>query len=129
MNTGLWKSLASPFDDALARLPEALAAEGFGVITRIDMRETMRQKLGVEFRRYQILGACNPKLALAALQADARVGAMLPCNVVLYEDDAGRAVLGAVDPMQSIGADGAPALREVAAEVRARLARVVDAVA
>ncbi|MFO0609869.1 MAG: DUF302 domain-containing protein [Polyangiales bacterium] len=129
MNTGLWKSLASPFDDALARLPDALAAEGFGVITRIDMRETMRQKLGVEFRRYQILGACNPKLALAALQADARVGAMLPCNVVLYEDDAGRAVLGAVDPMQSIGADGAPALREVAAEVRARLARVVDAVA
>lgn len=129
MNTDLWKSLASPFDDALARLPEALAAEGFGVITRIDMRETMRQKLGVEFRRYQILGACNPKLALAALQADARVGAMLPCNVVLYEDDAGRAVLGAVDPMQSIGADGAPALREVAAEVRARLARVVDALA
>ena len=129
MNTGLWKSLTSPFDDALARLPEALAAEGFGVITRIDMRETMRQKLGVEFRRYQILGACNPRLALAALQADARVGAMLPCNVVLYEDDAGRAVLGAVDPMQSIGADGAPALRDVAAEVRARLARVVDAMA
>lgn len=129
MNTALWKSLASPFDDALARLPEALAAEGFGVITRIDMRETMRQRLGVEFRRYQILGACNPKLALAALQADARVGAMLPCNVVLYEDDAGRAVLGAVDPMQSIGADGVPALREVAAEVRARLARVVDALA
>jgi uncharacterized protein (DUF302 family) len=129
MNTGLWKTLTASFDAALARLPEALAAEGFGVITRIDMRETMRQKLGVDHRRYEILGACNPKLALTALEADPRVGTMLPCNVVLYEDDGGRAVLGAIDPLQSIGADGAPALHAVAQEVRARLGRVVDAMA
>lgn len=129
MNQGLWKPLTSTFDEALARLPDALAAEGFGVITRIDMRETLKQKIGVEFRRYQIVGACNPKLAHAALQADLRVGIMLPCNVVLYEDDAGRATLGAIDPMQSIGADGSPALRDIAADVRARLARVLDAVA
>jgi uncharacterized protein (DUF302 family) len=127
MNTGLWKSLETDFDAALARLPDALAAEGFGVITRIDMRETMKQKLGADFRRYQILGACNPKLALAALTADARVGTMLPCNVVLYEDDAGRAVLGAIDPMQSIGEGGSPALVTIAADVQARLARVLDA--
>jgi uncharacterized protein (DUF302 family) len=127
MNTGLWKPLTSTFDEALARLPDALAAEGFGVLTRLDLHEIFRQKLGVEFRRYQIVGACNPRLAHTALEADPRVGTMLPCNVVLYEDSAGRVVLGAIDPMQSIGEGGDPVLRSVAAEVRSRLARVVDA--
>lgn len=128
MNTGIWKNVRSDFDAALARLPEALAAEGFGVLTRIDMRETLKQKLGVDFRRYQILGACNPKLALAAVSEDPRVGVLLPCNVVIFERDDGGVTVGAVDPMQSIGAGGGPALQQLADSVREKLARAIAAV-
>lgn len=128
MNPGMWKELETPYDAALARLPEALAAEGFGVITRIDLRDTFQQKLGVAFRRYVILGACNPKLALAAATEDPHVGVLLPCNVVLYETDAGRAVLGAIDPERSM-VGGGPALQALAVDVKARLTRVLAAVA
>ena len=128
MNTGIWKNVRSDFDAALARLPEALAAEGFGILTRIDMRETLKQKLGVEFRRYQILGACNPKLAHAAVSEDPRVGVMLPCNVVIFERDDGGVTVGAVDPMQSIGDGGGPALQALAEGVREKLARAVAAI-
>lgn len=128
MNNGIWREVRSSFEVALARLPEALAAEGFGVITRIDLRETFKQKLGVEFRKYQILGACNPKLALAAATEDPRVGVMLPCNVVIYERDDGAVTIGAVDPMQSIGADGGPALRQLADTVNERLSRALAAI-
>jgi uncharacterized protein (DUF302 family) len=128
MNTGIWKNVRSDFDAALARLPEALAAEGFGVLTRIDMRETLKQKLGVEFRRYQILGACNPTLAHAAVSEDPRVGVMLPCNVVIFERDDGGVTVGAVDPMQSIGDGAGPALQALAEGVREKLARAVAAI-
>ena len=128
MNTGIWKNVRSDFDAALARLPEALAAEGFGVLTRIDMRETLKQKLGVEFRRYQILGACNPTLAHAAVSEDPRVGVMLPCNVVIFERDDGGVTVGAVDPRQSIGDGAGPALQALAEGVREKLARAVAAI-
>jgi len=128
MNTGIWKNVRSDFDAALARLPEALAAEGFGVLTRIDMRETLKQKLGFEFRRYQILGACNPTLAHAAVSEDPRVGVMLPCNVVIFERDDGGVTVGAVDPMQSIGDGAGPALQALAEGVREKLARAVAAI-
>jgi uncharacterized protein (DUF302 family) len=128
MNTGIWKNVRSDFDAALARLPEALAAEGFGVLTRIDMRETLKPKLGVEFRRYQILGACNPTLAHAAVSEDPRVGVMLPCNVVIFERDDGGVTVGAVDPMQSIGDGAGPALQALAEGVREKLARAVAAI-
>ena len=94
------------YDDALSRLPEALKKEGFGIITESDMQATLKAKLGAEFRRYRIVGACNPSLAHAALQIDPRVGVLLPCNVVIYESDHGTAVIGAVDPMQTLGASG-----------------------
>lgn len=118
------RTLASTYDEALAALPEALASEGFGVLTRIDMAETLKAKLGVEFRRYQILGACNPPLAHRALSAEPDIGVMLPCNVIVYEDG-DHALVRAIDPMGTIAAQ-TPALVPIAEEVRARLARALD---
>lgn len=122
----LQKKLGSTYDEALARLPELLKGEGFGVLTEIDVQATLKAKLGVDFRRYKILGACNPPLAHRALSTELQVGAMLPCNVVVWEGDDGKAVVAAIDPMMTIAAQGPAELREVAAEVRARLARVVE---
>ncbi len=114
------------FDEALARIPEALKTEGFGVLTEIDVKDTMRKKLDVDFRRYRILGACNPPLAHQALSANLEVGLMLPCNVIVYEDDAGKTVVKAVDPMNTMAAQGDARLREVAAAVRDKLAKVLE---
>ena len=124
MTPGMRKTLGIGYDAALAKLPEALRSEGFGVLTEIDVRETLRAKLGVDFRHYKILGACNPPLAHRALEIDLAVGVMLPCNVIVYEED-GHAVVTAVDPMQTMAAED-ERLRVVADEVRARLARVLD---
>lgn len=123
---GGWRELSVGFDQALRELPEALKKEGFGIITEIDLQQTFKAKLGVDFRRYRVLGACNPGFALKALQQDERVGVLLPCNVVLYEKDDGTAVVGAIDPMQTIGARaGGEALAELAGEVGARLRRAL----
>ena len=121
---GLQRVVSLPYDVVLARLPDALKAEGFGVLTQIDVRDTLREKLGVEFRRYKILGACNPPLAYRALQAELGVGVMLPCNVVVYEDGE-RTVVIAIDPMETVAA-GSAALRPIAEEVRGKLARVLE---
>ena len=120
----LQKKTELRFEDVLARLPELLQAEGFGVLTQIDVKETLKQKIGVDFRRYRILGACNPGFAHQALSADLEVGAMLPCNVVVYEGDDGKAVVMAIDPMQTMAAAN-PQVRAVAEQVRERLERVV----
>ncbi|HEX7478883.1 MAG TPA: DUF302 domain-containing protein [Polyangiales bacterium] len=123
---GHFRELSISYDAALARLPEALKHEGFGVITEIDLQATFKAKLGIDFRRYRILGACNPSFAHRALQADTRVGVLLPCNVALYETDEGKAIVGAVNPMQTLdaGVEGS-ALAEVAREVGERLERVL----
>lgn len=127
---GHWKDLSISYEEALARLPEALKAEGFGIITQIDIQETFKAKLGVDFRRYRIFGACNPSFAHAALLSDPRVGLLLPCNVVLYEREDGKAVVGAVDPMQTLGAGGeSSGLAAVAREVGVRLERVLSVLA
>ena len=127
---GHFRTLSMGFDEALARLPEALKAEGFGIVTQIDMQETFKAKLGVEFRRYRILGACNPKLALAALTASPELGVLLPCNVVVYEAINGKAVVGAIDPLKTLGAAGDDTkLGELAHDVDARLRRAIDAIA
>lgn len=126
LGRGSWKDLAISYDEALARLPEALKKEGFGIITQIDIQETFKAKLGADFRRYRIFGACNPSFAHTALQKDPRVGVLLPCNVVLYEQDNGKAVVGAVDLMQTLGASGeAGGLGDLAREVGARLERAL----
>jgi uncharacterized protein (DUF302 family) len=121
---GLRKVVPLEYDAVLAKLPDALKAEGFGVLTEIDVRDTLRAKLGVEFRRYKILGACNPPLAHRALQAELGAGVMLPCNVVVYEDG-DQTVVIAVDPMQTLAAQSAE-LRPIAEEVRDKLARVLE---
>jgi uncharacterized protein (DUF302 family) len=123
---GMRKTVAKGFDDVLARLPEALKVEGFGVLTRIDVKDTLKTKLGVDFRRYQILGACNPRYAHQALTAELGIGAMLPCSIAVWEEEGGKTTVNAVDPMQTIAAAD-PALAPIATEVRARLARVLAA--
>lgn len=124
-STTLNRNLACTFDEALVRVPEALKSEGFGVLTEIDIKQTLKNKLGVDFRRYTILGACNPPLAYEALSTSLEVGTMLPCNVVVYEGDDGRAVVHAIDPMQTMAA-GDPQLAKIAGNVRERLVRVLE---
>jgi uncharacterized protein (DUF302 family) len=123
---GIRKVLRRSYEDTLARVPEALQAEGFGVLTEIDVRETLKKKLGIDFRRYKILGACNPPLAHRALEAELEVGLMLPCNVIVYDAGEGQTVVCAIDPLQTVAARGTPALAEVAASVREKLQRALD---
>ncbi len=123
---GLRKELGISYDEALTKVREALKAEGFGVLTEIDMKSTLHEKLGVDFRRYKILGACNPPLAHRALTAELEIGLMLPCNVVVYESDEQRAVVTAIDPEKTLAGVGNPALVELAATVREKLARALE---
>ncbi len=118
-------TLSLPFDAAVAKTVEALQKEGFGVLTEIDVKETLRKKIDVDFRPYRILGACNPKMAYRALQSEPDIGAMLPCNVVVQETDEGVRV-SAVDPVASMQAVTNPDLGEIAGEVRDALRRVVE---
>lgn len=119
------KTLRATYEEALVRVPEALKSEGFGVLTEIDVTSTLKQKLGVDFRRYKILGACNPPLALQALQAELEIGLMLPCNVVVFEGDDGKAVVLAIDPTKTIAATGNPKLAELAETVKQKLTRAI----
>ncbi len=121
---GLRKPTTSSYDAVLQELPELLKAEGFGVLTQIDVKDTLKQKLGVEFRRYKILGACNPNLAHGALAVELEIGVMLPCNVIVYEGDDLKAVVVAIDPMQTVAAANEK-LAPFAREVREKLARVL----
>ena len=108
------KTIDMPFADAIAHVTKALAAKGFGVLTTIDVSATMKAKLGVEFPPYTILGACNPHLALRALQAESKIGTMLPCNVVVREAESGKVEVAAVDPVASRIAIDNQALGDVA---------------
>lgn|SRR5574341_257231 len=122
---GMAKETRVSYEDVLAKLPDLLKEEGFGVLTRIDVKATLKEKLGVDFRRYQILGACNPKFAHRALGIDPSIGVLLPCNVAVYEKDGGGTTVRAIDPMQTLAAAD-PRFGEVATEVRTRLARVLE---
>ena len=115
-----------PFDEAMTRTRAALKDQGFGVLTEIDVQRTLQEKLGEAFRRYVILGACNPALAHRALQAELDIGLLLPCNVVLYEEDGGTAVK-LMDPRAALGLVANPDIAPVAAEARVRLERALDA--
>lgn len=123
---GIHAELKLPFEQATQKTVEALKTEGFGVLTEIDVKATLKQKLNADFRRYVILGACNPPLAHRALSANLDVGLLLPCNVTVYEEDGG-AVVTAVDPVAMLGIlSGDQAVRDVAEEARARLKRVIE---
>ena len=124
---GLSREVKLHFDEARAKIGLLLKEEGFGILTEIDVRATLREKLDVEFRRYKILGACNPPFAHAALLTDLEVGLAMPCNVVLYENDRGHTVVLAVDPVKMIGGD--ERLLPIATEMRARLTRVLEKLA
>jgi uncharacterized protein (DUF302 family) len=124
---GIRKTLDLGFDEALAKIPEALKAEGFGVLTEIDVQATLKKKLDVDFRRYRILGACNPPFAHRALQRSLDVGMLMPCNVIVYETDDQKTVVSAVDPMQSMAAQGDPAMQALAEQVGQKLQRAIDA--
>ena len=120
------KTVEMPFDQAVEHVTEALKQEGFGVLTEIDVRATLKKKLDVDFRPYRILGACNPQFAYQALQAEDKIGTMLPCNVIVQDAGDGRTEVAAVDPIASMQAVENEQLGAIAAEVRERLRRVVD---
>jgi uncharacterized protein (DUF302 family) len=116
-----------PFDRAVERTKEALAKEGFGILSEIDVKATLRKKLDVDFRPYVILGACNPPMAHRALTAERDIGVLLPCNVVVYAADTeGKSVVAAVDPEVSLSRVGNEELRPLATDVKARLRRALD---
>jgi uncharacterized protein (DUF302 family) len=119
------RELKSSFDEVVARLPQALKSEGFGVLTEIDIKDTLKKKLDVDFRRYKIFGACNPPLAHQALQAELEIGLMLPCNVIVYEGDQGHTVVAAIDPTQTMATVGNPKLVSLAGQVRDKLTRAL----
>jgi uncharacterized protein (DUF302 family) len=121
------RTIESGFDEAVARVVDALKREGFGVLSDIDVAATLKQKLGIEFRPYRILGACNPPLAHQALSAEDKIGVMLPCNVIVQEAGAGKIEVASIDPRAAMERVGNPALADVAREVADRLARVISA--
>ncbi len=128
-NYSMKRTLNLDFDDADSRVREALEKEGFGVLTEIDVKETLKKKLDVDFRRYRILGACNPPLAHKALEANGSIGLLLPCNLVVQESERpGQTIVEALDPVVQLGVANDPQLVPLAEEVRERLARVLDAV-
>ncbi|NIP53367.1 MAG: DUF302 domain-containing protein [Gammaproteobacteria bacterium] len=117
-----------PYDQAIEKVTAALKEEGFGVLTEIDVKATLKKKLGEEFRRYVILGACNPGLAHQALNTELEIGLLLPCNVIVYEDEeTSGSVISIVDPIAMLGVVPNPALDDVAQEARTRLQNVVGA--
>lgn len=122
------KILRVPFEEAIHRTAKALKQEGFGIITEIDVRDTLKKKLDINFRPYRILGACNPRMAYEALQLEDKIGTMLPCNVVVHELAAGRVEIAAIDPVVSMQAVENSDLLEIATAVRDKLKRVIDTV-
>ena len=125
MDYGITVRTSAPFAQAVARVREALKAQGFGVLTEIDVQATLRDRLGEEMEQYLILGACNPPLAHRALSADRRIGLLLPCNVVI-RTEAGQTVVEALDPQAMVAVTGEPSLQPVADEAASRLQAALD---
>lgn len=121
------KTLPCGFEEAARRTIEALKQQGFGIITDIDVKQTLKTKIGVDFRNYRILGACNPKLAHEALQLEDKIGTMLPCNVVVQELGDGRTEIAAIDPVASMAAVDNPRLKVAAQHVQALLQKAIEA--
>ena len=126
---GISTKVSLPYEQALAKTREALKAEGFGVITEIDVRKTVKEKLGEEFRPYIILGACNPPLAHRAISMEPEIGLLMPCNVCVWDNMDGTSTVAAVDVSALFYIVQNPALQEIAETVSARLRRVVESIA
>lgn len=128
MNLVFNKEVNLNFSQALSRVKEELQKEGFGVITEVDLKAKFQEKLGVDFRNYTILGACNPALAYKAIEQEKNIGVLLPCNVLVQEHGDGKVEIAAINPMESIGAIGNAALVPLAGEVSQKLKSVVEKV-
>ena len=120
------KILDMSFDNAVNRVMDELKKEGFGVLTDIDVQMTLKKKLDVDFRKYRILGACNPHFAYKALQAESRIGTMLPCNVIVQETEQGKIEVSAIDPIASMQVIGNPQLKDIANQVKDKLKKVIE---
>ena len=120
------KTLNISFDEAVARVTDELKKERFGILTKIDVKETLKKKLDVDFKQYVILGACNPPFAYKSLQAEEKIGLMLPCNVVVIEETDGKTEVAAIDPIASMKAVDNPALADIAGAVQEKLQRVIE---
>jgi len=127
-NFGFARVLNISFEDALIKVQETLKEEGFGVLTNIDVQSTLKKKLDVDFRKYVILGACNPPYAFQALQADLDVGLLLPCNVIIYETDDNTVYVSAMNPVSVLGVIQNDELRIIAEEVSTKLQKVMESV-
>ena len=127
MSYGFSQIVDLPFDATVEKVTSELPKEGFGVLTTIDVKETMKKKLDVDFRQYKILGACNPPFAYKALQAEEEIGLLLPCNVIVYEKE-GKSIVAAFDPMSMSRIMENPAIQPIAEEMKSRLERVIAAV-
>ncbi len=128
MNYCIMKTMRGDFDAVVAKVIEKLKEEGFGVLSDIDVASTLKQKLGVEMKRYRILGACNPGFAHQALSIEDKIGVMLPCNVIVQEKEAGLIDVAAIDPRMAMQQIGNPALTQISVAVAERLSRVVDGI-
>lgn len=124
-NYGFSKTIDQSYETAIEKVKAALKEEGFGVLTNIDVKETLKTKLDIDFRKYVILGACNPPLAYKTLQAETEIGLLLPCNVIVYENDEGKSVVSAVDPIKMVSVVGNSDLDEIAKEVSEKLRNVI----
>ncbi len=124
---GFRTTLNIPYEEAIEKATAALKEEGFGILTEIDVKATLKKKLDADFRRYIILGACNPNLAYQALQNELEIGLLLPCNVIVYETDEGQPVISIVDPISMLGVVEGSTLGPIANEAKARLQRVIEA--
>jgi len=122
---GISTKLRVPYDQAVEAVTEALKSEGFGVLTEIDVKATLKKKLDADFRKYVILGACNPPLAHKALSMELEIGLLLPCNVIVYEEGDG-SVVSAIDPVAAMGAVDNPELKPIAEQVRSKLKRIIE---
>lgn len=120
------KVLDDSFEEAIDKITRELKEEGFGILTEIDVKETFKKKLNVDFRKYRILGACNPKMAHQAISAESKIGTMLPCNVIVQEMEDGKTEVSAVDPVASMTAIENDELGGIAREVRAKLKTVIE---
>ncbi|HHL39395.1 MAG TPA: DUF302 domain-containing protein [Deltaproteobacteria bacterium] len=123
---GIIKTLELDYEEAIDKVKEALAKEGFGVLTEIDVKATLKKKLDKDFRRYMILGACNPNYAHTALTIETAIGLLMPCNVIVYENDEGGSTVGALDPAVAFSVIDNPALAQLAKEVRDKLESVIN---
>lgn len=127
MQYGISRTISLPYARAVEKVTEELQKEGFGVLTTIDVKDTLKKKLGVDFKKYVILGACNPQFSYQALQSEEQIGLLLPCNVIVCEED-GKTVVSAFDPMVMTEIVDNEAIRPIAEEVQRRLKRVIAAV-